>query len=150
MTDQLMHLVEDSVLNVRIRMPITDEFNKRNFITKITTYDKVCSVPNSMTVLNELIPLMIKMAINNTKGTVNLTNPGLISHNDILEMYKEIVDPDFTWKNFTIEEQNEILASGRSNNYLDTSKLESYFPEVLNIKDSVRKILIQMKDNKTE
>ena len=148
MTDQLMHLVEDSVLNVRIRMPITDEFNKRNFITKITTYEKVCSVPNSMTVLNELIPLMVDMAINNKTGTVNLTNPGLISHNEILEMYKEIVDPDFTWKNFTIDEQNAILASGRSNNYLDTTKLESYYPALMNIKDSVRKMLIQMKENK--
>jgi len=148
MTDQLMHLVEDSVLNVRIRMPITDEFNKRNFITKITTYEKVCSVPNSMTVLNELIPLMVDMAVNNRTGTVNLTNPGLISHNEILEMYQEIVDPNFTWKNFTIDEQNEILASGRSNNYLDTTKLESYYPKLMNIKDSVRNILIQMKENK--
>ena len=115
MTDQLMHLVEDSVLNIRIRMPITDEFNKRNFITKITTYEKVCSVPNSMTVLNELIPAMVEMAINNRTGTVNLTNPGLISHNEILEMYKEIVDPDFTWDNFTMEEQNKILKKNYEN-----------------------------------
>ena len=145
-TDQLMHLVEDNVLNVRIRMPITDEFNKRNFITKITTYDKVCSVPNSMSVLNELIPFMIDMAMKKLKGTVNLTNPGLISHNEILEMYKEIVDPKFTWKNFNIEEQNEILASGRSNNFLETFRLESLYP-VKNIKDSIRDILTNMKKN---
>ena len=145
-TDQLMHLVEDNVLNVRIRMPITDEFNKRNFITKITTYDKVCSVPNSMSVLNELIPFMIDMSMKKLKGTVNLTNPGLISHNEILEMYKEIVDPKFTWKNFNIEEQNEILASGRSNNFLETFRLESLYP-VKNIKDSIRDILTNMKKN---
>ena len=29
-------------------MPITDEFNSRIFIIKISTYKKVCSVPNSM------------------------------------------------------------------------------------------------------
>jgi hypothetical protein len=143
-----MHFFEDSVLNVRIRMPITDEFNKRNFITKISTYSKVCSVPNSMTVLNELLPIMIDMAKNNVCGTVNLTNPGLITHNEILEMYKEIVDPSFTWNNFTIEEQSEILASGRSNNFLETSKLESMYPNVKNIKDSVRDVLEQMVKNK--
>ena len=147
-TDQLMHFMEDSVLNVRIRMPITDEFNKRNFITKITTYEKVCSVPNSMTVLNDLIPIMIDMAIHNITGTVNLTNPGLITHNEILEMYKEIVDPDFTWKNFTIEEQNEILASGRSNNFLETTLLQEKYPQIKNIKESVRDILMKMKINK--
>jgi 3,5-epimerase/4-reductase len=149
-TDQLMHLMDDSVLNVRIRMPITDEFNKRNFITKITTYEKVCSVPNSMTVLNELIPLMIDMSIKRVTGTVNLTNPGLISHNEILEMYKEIVDPEFTWKNFTIEEQNEILASGRSNNFLETDILRGMYPGVKNIKESVRDILVEMKENKNK
>jgi nucleoside-diphosphate-sugar epimerase len=147
-TDQLMHLFEDNVLNVRIRMPITDEFNKRNFITKITNYAKICSVPNSMTVLNELLPLMIDMAKNNKTGTVNLTNPGLITHNEILEMYKEIVDPEFKWDNFTIEEQKEVLDSGRSNNYLETSKLQEMYPSVKNIKDSVRDILVNMVNNK--
>jgi nucleoside-diphosphate-sugar epimerase len=146
-TDQLMHLVDDTVLNVRIRMPITDEFNGRNFITKITNYAKICSVPNSMTVLNELLPMMIDMAKNNVTGTVNLTNPGLITHNEILEMYKTHVDPLFVWENFTIEEQNKILDSGRSNNFLETVKLESMYPSVMNIKDSVREILIKMAQN---
>ena len=37
-TDRLMHLYNDSVLNLRIRMPITGSKNPRNFITKITNY----------------------------------------------------------------------------------------------------------------
>ena len=145
-TDELMHFFEENTLNLRIRMPITDEVNKRNFITKITTYEKICSIPNSMTVLDDLIPLLVDMACNKVTGTVNLTNPGLISHNEMLEMYKEIVDPDFTWKNFSLEEQAEILAGGRSNNFLDTSKLESLYPEVRNIKDAVRETMKRMKE----
>ena len=146
-TDRLMHLLNDeTTLNVRIRMPITDEINERNFITKITNYKKICSIPNSMTVLNELLPVMIDLAFKNTTGTVNLTNPGLISHNEILEMYKEIVDPNFTWSNFTIDEQNLILASKRSNNCLDTFLLEKY-TNITNIKDAVRSVLIQMSKN---
>jgi hypothetical protein len=100
-----------------------------------------------MTVLNELLPIMIDMAKNKITGTVNLTNPGLITHNEILEMYKEIVDPTFTWNNFSIEEQRVILESGRSNNYLDTTKLVSYYPNVKNIKDSIKNILLEMKKN---
>ena len=45
-TDRLMHFFDKNVLNLRIRMPITGEMNPRNFITKITTYDKICSIPN--------------------------------------------------------------------------------------------------------
>jgi 3,5-epimerase/4-reductase len=140
-TDKLMHQFDNCALNVRIRMPITHENIDRNFITKITNYAKICSIPNSMTVLNELLPILIDMAFKNKTGTVNLTNPGLISHNEILEMYKEIVDPEFTWNNFTIDEQNQVLLSKRSNNYLDTSVLSTMYPQVKNIKDSVRETL---------
>jgi 3,5-epimerase/4-reductase len=143
-TDRLMHqLFNDSALNVRIRMPITDEVISRNFITKITNYAKVCSIPNSMTVLNELLPIMINMALQNKVGTINLTNPGTITHNEILEMYREIVDPTFTWVNFSIEEQNQILASKRSNNCLNTLQLETN-NQVNPIKVAVRNVLTLM------
>jgi dTDP-glucose 4,6-dehydratase len=141
-TDKLMKLMNNNTcLNLRIRMPITGKDNPRNFITKITHYEKICSIKNSMTVLPEFIPIIADLMKKQVTGTINLTNPGLISHNEILEMYKEYVDPNFTWKNFTIEEQAEILASERSNNYLDTTKLQSLYPDVKNIKDSVRCIL---------
>lgn len=142
-TDRIMHLFDKSILNLRIRMPITGEKNSRNFITKITSYESICSIPNSMTVLPELLPLVLDMMNKKITGTINLTNPGLISHNEILEMYKEIVDSSFTWKNFSKEEQSKILDSDRSNNYLDTSKLVSLYPNVKNIKDSVKECLIQ-------
>jgi dTDP-glucose 4,6-dehydratase/UDP-glucose 4,6-dehydratase len=98
-----------------------------------------------MSVLPELLPFVLKMMDQKITGTINLTNPGLISHNEMLEMYKEIVDPLFTWKNFSQEEQRKILASERSNNFLDTTKLETLFPEVRNIKDATRDSLIQYK-----
>ena len=59
-TDRLMHNY-DNVLNIRIRMPITNIDEPRNFITKITNYDKICSIPNSMTVLPELLPYLVKL-----------------------------------------------------------------------------------------
>ena len=145
-TDRLMKLYDNSVLNLRIRMPITGEKNSRNFITKITNYERICSVPNSMTVLPELLPFVLDMMKKYVVGTMNLTNPGLISHNEILQMYKEIVDHSFTWKNFTQEEQRSILAADRSNNYLETTKLESLYPQVKNIRDSIRECLIQYKE----
>jgi 3,5-epimerase/4-reductase len=141
-TDRLMKQLDDNVLNVRIRMPITSEKNNvRNFIYKITHYEKICSMTNSMTVLPELLPLMIDMADKKQTGTINLTNPGAITHNEILEMYKEIVDPTFIWQNFTIEEQDNILLSSRSNNILDTTKLVNLYTNVKPIKESIREVL---------
>tara|TARA_B100001063_G_scaffold61440_1_gene55657 strand:+ start:5083 stop:5985 length:903 start_codon:yes stop_codon:yes gene_type:complete len=143
-TDMLMK--QTTALNLRIRMPITDETHSRNFITKITNYEKICSISNSMTVLNDIIPLSVDMMKDNLIGTYNMCNPGTISHNEILTMYKEIVDGSFTWKNFTEDEQSEVLLSGRSNNGLCDKKLTSY-KKIPDIHTSVRAILHLMKKN---
>ena len=71
--------------------------------------------------------MMVDMAIKKKTGTINLTNPRVISHNEILNMYKEKVDSTKTWENMTIGEQDVILKSKRSNNWLDTTKLESQY-----------------------
>jgi 3,5-epimerase/4-reductase len=74
-------------------------------------------------------------------GTLNFTNPGMLSHNDILLEYKKLVDPNFKWENFTLEEQNQILKAKRSNTFLNTTKLETLFPDVLNASNAVTYIL---------
>ena len=56
-------------------------------------------------------------------GIMNYTNPGAISHNEIMELYKSYVDPEFTWKNFSVEEQAEVIKAPRSNNLLDTTRV---------------------------
>lgn len=144
-SDQMMQLFSDTVLNCRIRMPISADDSPRNFITKITSYEKICSVKNSMTVLEEIIPIIIEMGLRGVTGTFNMTNPGTISHNDILEMYREIVDPQFTWENFSEEEQRAVLASDRSNNELTTSKITERYTELRPICEAVRHTLMNMK-----
>ena len=145
-TDRFMHLF-DNVLNVRIRMPISMDKSPRNFINKIVSYSQICSVQNSMTVLEDLLPIMIDMSMRKITGTVNLVNPGTIEHSEILDMYREIVDNTFTYNLFSYEEQMKILASERSNNELDTSRLKSLGYDAPDIKTSVRKILETMKNN---
>lgn len=130
-----------AILNLRIRMPIVGEDHPRNFITKITHYEKVCSIPNSMSVLPELLPMALELMKNKHTGTLNFTNPGVISHNEILALYKEHVDPAFVWRNFSLEEQDAVLASKRSNNCLDTQELQRLFPNVRPIKDAVETIM---------
>jgi hypothetical protein len=63
------------------------------------------------------------MAEHKDTGIYNFTNPGAISHNEVLSLFKEYVRPDFTWKNFTLEEQAKVIKAGRSNCKLDTTKL---------------------------
>jgi hypothetical protein len=129
-------------------MPIVGYHHPRNFVTKITSYEKICSIPNSMTVLEDMLPVMIDLALKKTTGTINLTNPGTVEHNEILELYQKYVDPTFLWKNFTQEEQAKILLSGRSNNELDTTKLQQLYPKLLPIRERVE--LLFQNWNKSE
>jgi len=116
--------VQDShILHVRIRMPIDNCCNPRNLITKLSGYQYVTDIPNSMSVLPDLIPKMVTMLRHGTRGVFNLVNPGSISHQEIMELYKQIVDPSHEVRVFSNEEQQKILLEGRSNNILSTTKL---------------------------
>ena len=117
-------LKEYDTLILRIRMPLSSDLHPRNFITKITKYKKVVDVPNSMSILNDLIPLIPDMMERQLIGIYNFTNPGTISHNQILDLYKMYVNAEFTYENFSLAEQTKNLKAGRSNNCLDVTKLQ--------------------------
>lgn len=134
----------DNICTLRVRMPISSDLsNARNFVTKISKYNKVVNIPNSMTILDELLPIAIEMAKRNLRGIWNFTNPGVVSHNEVLEMYKQYIDPDFKYANFTLEEQAKVIVAPRSNNEMDASKLKKEFPELLSIKESLIKYVFE-------
>lgn len=117
-----------NVLTLRIRLPLTNIRSNKNIICKLINYSRVVNIPNSMSVLPELLPISLDMSVKSLTGIYNLVNPGVITHNQLLEMYKKHIDPSLTWENFTESEQNSILASKRSNCSLDTTKLTNLYP----------------------
>jgi len=135
-----------NVLVLRVRMPISDDLEPRNFITKISKYERVVNIPNSMTVLTDLLPISIDMSEKGLRGVYNFTNPGVISHNEILDLYKKYIDPNFTYKNFSLDEQAKILKAGRSNNELDSTKLSSLY-KIPDIKTSMEAVFQRMAQN---
>jgi len=134
---------------LRVRMPISDDLNPRNFITKIVKYDRVVNVPNSMTVLTDMLPISLIMAERGLTGIYNFCNPGAISHNECLALYRKHVDPTYTWTNFSLDEQAQILKAGRSNNTLTHEKLTSALPDVHipEIHESMEQVMIRMRVN---
>jgi len=141
--------VYPTTCTLRVRMPISDDLSSRNFVTKIVKYDRVVNVPNSMTVLTELLPVSLIMAERKLTGIYNFCNPGAISHNEVLALYKKYVDPSYTWTNFTLDEQAQILKAGRSNNTLDHTKLTAALPDVHidEIHVAMEKVFQRMREN---
>ena len=122
-------------LILRVRMPVADDLFHRNFVTKIVKYDRIVNIPNSMTILTEMLPVSLGMAKKGLTGVYNFTNPGVISHNQVLDLYIKYIDPTYTYKNFSLEEQAKVIKAGRSNNELDTTKLLRDMPEGMQIND---------------
>jgi 3,5-epimerase/4-reductase len=133
-------------------MPVSDDLHPRSFVTKITKYERVVDIPNSNTILAALLPCSILLAQHGDTGIYNFTIPGAISHNQILEMYQDIIQPDFTWKNFTLEEQSKILKAGRSNCELNMDKLVNRMMElgvhVPDVRTDYRACFLRMKLNR--
>jgi dTDP-4-dehydrorhamnose reductase len=144
-TDRLQRMFSKNTLNLRIRMPITAEEHPRNLITKIVNYKQICSMPNSMTVLTDFFPVILDMMQKNVTGTFNMVNRGVITHDEILQMYKELINARHEWIPITIDEQNKMTRSKRSNCQLCTEKLYSLYPDIPDIHTSVRKCIEKMK-----
>ncbi|KAJ9625848.1 hypothetical protein H2203_004612 [Taxawa tesnikishii (nom. ined.)] len=109
----LLHQIMQSYPNcliLRLRMPVSDDLHPRSFVTKITRYAHVVDIPNSTTMLHDLVPVAVALAEHGETGVYNFCNPGAISHNEVLGLYRDIVDP-------------AVVKAGRSNCELDPEKL---------------------------
>ncbi|KAK4038808.1 hypothetical protein C8A01DRAFT_47613 [Parachaetomium inaequale] len=129
----------NNCLVLRLRMPVSDDLHPRDFVTKIS----------NNTVLTDLLPASILLAEHGEVGVYNFTNPGAISHNDALTLFRDIVRPSFTWKNFSLEEQAKAIKDDRRNCKLDTtklvSKLDEYGYEVTEVLEAYRRCFERMK-----
>ncbi len=136
-------LKEFPVLQLRLRMPFDSVPSERNFITKIVKYNKVISVPNSISVLEDFLIAAKTLIEQKATGVFNVTNPGTITHQEILDIYKELVDPSYEYSLFSVEEMEKITKAKRSNCGLSVAKLESHGVHLRPVAEAVRASLAE-------
>ena len=118
-TDKVLRNFKNT-LQLRIRMPISKLESSYNLIDKLVSYPNIYSVANSMTVLDDMWPIIDKMIDVKEVGVYNFCNIGTVDHKWILEQYKSRCDPTHTWN--LVSHPN----TKHSNNELDTTKLERF------------------------
>jgi 3,5-epimerase/4-reductase len=134
-------------LILRIRMPIDDRPHERNLIDKLRKYTHIINTPNSMTTVPHMLPAIKRLIENNKRGIYNLVNPCTISAKEIMDLYKEIIDPSHEYKVMSLNELNKITAGIRSNCTLNTDKLSSEGIFLPKIHNAVRECLNIYKKN---
>ena len=133
-----------NVLQLRIRIPLMGTSNRKNLIDKLLMYPKMINVVNSCTVIEDFIPAMIQLMEMGTTGVINMCNPGPMDHASIMQIYKEVVDPNFV-PNFMDEDEQVKLCERRSNTVLTSDKREALGVHMPPLEESLRRVLTQYK-----
>lgn len=136
-------LREFPVLQVRLRMPLDSYPNPRNLITKLTSYPRVISVPNSISILDDFIPAAAELMNRRRTGIYNVTNPGAIAHKQILDLYTQMVNPAYQYHLMSVDELHHITKAKRSNCVLNTDKLASEGIRLRPVEQAVQNCLRQ-------
>jgi UDP-glucose 4,6-dehydratase len=113
---------------LRIRMPVSHKNETRNFVNKVSKYSSIIDIPNSMTIMDDLVRC-VDWAIKESKtGIYHVTNPEPISAADVMREYQKY-DPSHRFKVITEAELDAITVAKRSNCILSTKKLndEGFF-----------------------
>lgn len=133
------------ILQLRIRMPFDGSGSPRCLITKLVGYRSVISVLNSLTWVPDFITTALFLIGKEETGIWNVVNPGPMKHEEILELYKEIVDPQFTYETIPLEALSDRVKAGRSNCVLSSKKLEDAGLYLMPAKDALRVALTHYK-----
>lgn len=124
----------------RIRMPIDSMPNPNNLIGKLASFKKVIDVRNSVTVIPDMICAFRSLMEKRGQGIFHVTNPGTITHREILALYAELVDPSHTneWIPEDALVAEGLAVRGRSNNLLASGRLHELGIEMREVHEAVR------------
>ncbi len=141
-TDRMMNEeFSATTLNVRIRMPISSVPNPRNLIDKLLKYKKIINLPNSATVIDDLYPALLTLMERGTVGPINACNPGTLFPSQILQLYHDLYDETHRWTEVSKAEIETLLGNGRSNNCMDTERIETLIPTFPHAEDSLHRVM---------
>jgi len=123
MEKRIRHLPGVSIW--RLRMPFTSQWDDRNLLCKLSKYPKILEARNSITDLEEMIELTLRMlAARVPTGIYNLTNPGIVANSEIVEiLLRHGIRAQPADYFCSPEEIAEAMQAPRSACVLDSSKI---------------------------
>jgi UDP-glucose 4,6-dehydratase len=138
----------NDILQIRIRMPIDSRLSNKNLITKLTGYRQVINTRNSVTCVQDLMHAAERLMELKRRGIYNVVNPGIITHKQVLEMYRAIVESDFVMPEFIPINKLNTLAA-RSNCTLSTHKLDNEGIKMRRSEDAIAACMREYKNWKS-
>jgi len=133
------------ILILRLRMPFDGSSQPRNLIVKLKKFARVLDQPNSITSLQDFLSAAEKLIDRRAMGIYNMVNEGAVSPYHIMELYREIVDPNHHFDRLLLGSLSQVVRAGRSNCILSTGKLKREGITMRPVEEAVRAALLEFK-----
>jgi len=133
------------ILILRLRMPFDGSTHPRNLLMKLARYHHVLDVANSITYLPDFLSAAEKLIAERATGIFNVVNPGPISPFRIVELYRDLINPEHQFERLLLGSLSQVVRAGRSNCILRTDKLTRHGITLQSAEDSVKNSLLEMK-----
>lgn len=131
----------DRLLNIRMRQPFSNHRHPRNLLQKLASYEEFIDDPNSMSHLEECIPIIWDLCRAAQTGPFNIVNEGWTTPLRIARLIKKHWEPQKKIRQVGYEELLERLDAHRVNSLVDCSKLQSRGYELLPVEEAVEQSL---------
>lgn len=135
-------------LTLRVQYPLSADMHRGSCLSKLLNYAKIFGSATSMTVLDDLFPLINQLSLDRVTGPLNFTNPGRMDNVALLARYREVVDAQVAFEVGSAEEIEQFVSIPRPFSLLDTSRLQQLCPGVPSLEQSVESMLSKMAERK--
>lgn len=130
------------VTTLRIRMPVSDRDVPRNLINKLRGYKQVIDIPNSMTLMSDLVRCIDWAATNRPGGIWHVANPEPLTAARIMQEYQKYV-PEHQFEIITERELDSMTTAKRSNCILNTDKLRAAGFKMSNTEEALERTMAE-------
>jgi dTDP-4-dehydrorhamnose reductase len=116
-------LREFPVLILRPRMPFDGSGSPRCLLSKLSGYRRVLTTRNSLTHLPDFLQVAKALIAQRATGVYNVVNEGALSPFEIMQLYRQLVEPTHVCEPLAPEQLGQVAHAGRSSCLLNTEKL---------------------------
>ncbi|MBP9762216.1 dTDP-glucose 4,6-dehydratase [Patescibacteria group bacterium] len=137
---------------VRLRLPIDSEPSPKNLIDKLASYQQVLDVQNSVTVVKDLAQVIEQLIQKQGTGIFHATNPGALRYRDLLNLYRELVNPEHRceWIDEDTLAKRGLAAKTRSTCLLQSTRLAELGIQMRPIEIALRETMEQYAAHKRQ
>lgn len=127
----------DRILTIRMRQPFSNHRHPRNLIQKLASYRSFIDEPNSMSHLEECIPVVWELCRDGETGPYNVTNRGWTTPLRIAGLIRRHWNGDLTVRQIGYQELLGRLKAHRVNSLVDCSRLAARGFELSPVEEAI-------------